>query len=102
MDEKNVIELLNLVGRQWTLPVLDELARGARSHNDLARAIDANHQQLARVLRPLVSKHLVHRKVHEASPPIRVYYMLTPRGKAVLACCCRFRTLAAGELDDAM
>jgi DNA-binding HxlR family transcriptional regulator len=84
MEWAGITDLLDLVSRRWTLPVMDELARGARSHNDLARVTGLENQQLDRTLRPLVRRGLVYRKVHAATPPIRVYYSLTPRGQAIL------------------
>lgn len=84
MEWDKIAHLLDMVSRRWTLPVMEELARGARSHNDLARVTNLENQQLDRTLRPLVRHGLVHRKVHAATPPIRVYYSLTPRGKAIL------------------
>lgn len=84
MEWDKVSSLLDLVSRRWTLPVMEELSRGARSHNDLARVVCLENQQLDRTLQPLVRKGLVHRKVHAATPPIRVYYSLTPRGRAIL------------------
>jgi DNA-binding HxlR family transcriptional regulator len=79
-----ISSLLDLISRRWTLPVMEELSRGARSHNDLARVANLENQQLDRTLRPLVRKGLVYRKVHAATPPIRVYYSLTPRGRVIL------------------
>jgi DNA-binding HxlR family transcriptional regulator len=84
VEWEKISDLLDLVSRRWTLPVMDELARGARSHNDLARVTNLENQQLDRTLRPLVRRGLVHRMVHAATPPVRVYYSLTPRGRAVL------------------
>lgn len=84
MEWDKISDLLDLVSRRWTLPVMDELSRGARSHNDLARVTKLENQQLSRTLQPLVRKGLVHRRVHAATPPIRVYYSLSPRGTAIL------------------
>jgi DNA-binding HxlR family transcriptional regulator/DNA-binding transcriptional ArsR family regulator len=86
MDQKSD-EILRLISRRWTLPVMNELAKGIRSHNDLARAVGVDNKQLARALQPLVRKQLVYRKVHAATPPVRVYYCLSPRGKVITAFC---------------
>lgn len=91
-------DVLTLVSRRWTLPVLDELSRGFRSHNDLARNIGIENQQLDRALRPLVRGNFIHRKVHTTSPPIRVYYFLTPKGRAVLTSFTDLRTTIAAAL----
>jgi DNA-binding HxlR family transcriptional regulator len=98
MDQK-VDEVLRLISRRWTLPVMNELNKGIRSHNDLARAIGADNKQLARALQSLVHKKFVHRKVHATTPPVRVYYSLTPRGKAITALCSELRTAVTTAMD---
>lgn len=98
MDQK-VDEVLRLISRRWTLPVMNELAKGIRSHNDLARAVGADNKQLARALQPLVRKQLVYRKVHATTPPVRVYYSLTPRGKAITAFCSELNMAVTAAMD---
>ncbi|HEU5024850.1 MAG TPA: helix-turn-helix domain-containing protein [Spirillospora sp.] len=102
MDDNGWSELadvLALVSRRWMLPVMDELSRGIRSHNDLARNIGIDNQQLDRALRPLVRRNFIHRKVHAASPPIRVYYFLTPKGRAILTAFTVLRATIAAALS---
>ncbi|MEU5880909.1 helix-turn-helix domain-containing protein [Spirillospora sp. NPDC047279] len=94
-----VEDMLRLISRRWTLPVMNELTKGIRSHNDLARAVGADNKQLARVLQPLVHKKLVYRKVHATTSPVRVYYSLTPRGKAIAGFCSELNLAITTAMD---
>jgi DNA-binding HxlR family transcriptional regulator len=79
----NAERLLSLVSRKWAVPVLDELDKGPRSHNELVRSLGIENQQLGRPLRELVRGGLVHRKVNASASPLRVYYSLTVLGHTV-------------------
>lgn len=72
-------EALSFLARKWVIAVLIELAHGPRRHNELARAIGADHRSLDRVLAQLQSADLIERKVDTARSPLQVHYQLTPR-----------------------
>jgi DNA-binding HxlR family transcriptional regulator len=76
-------EAVRLLSPRWVLPVLVELADGAKGHNELARAVGAAHRQLDRVLDRLVEAGLVERVVDGRRRPGRVRYGLSASGHAV-------------------
>jgi DNA-binding HxlR family transcriptional regulator len=80
---------LRLLSPKWVLPVLAELARGAKGHNELARATGTAHRQLDRVLERLAEAGLVERVVDVSRQPLRVRYRLSASGHA-----------AQGPLDE--
>ncbi len=80
---------VHLLSPKWVLPVLTELARGAKGHNELARATGTAHRQLDRVLDRLAQAGLVERVVDVSRQPLRVRYRLSPSGHA-----------AQGPLDE--
>lgn len=76
-------DAVNLLARKWVIPVLVKLADGPKRHNELARAIGAEHRPLDRVLAQLLSAGLIEREVEVARQPLRVRYRLTPHAAAV-------------------
>jgi DNA-binding HxlR family transcriptional regulator len=75
-------EAVRLLSPKWVLPVLTELADGAKGHNELARAVGTVHRQLDRVLDRLVEAGLVERIVDVSRQPLRVRYALSAGGHA--------------------
>jgi len=98
MESQSTTDVLGLMSRKWSVSVLMTLSAGEKTHNDLARAINVEKQQLGRVLRRLVRKGLVNRNVHTSSTPIRVSYSLTRWGSAIVDW---LAELPAPESDDA-
>jgi DNA-binding HxlR family transcriptional regulator len=82
-------QAVRLLSPRWVLPVLTELAEGAKGHNELARATGTAHRQLGRVLDRLVEAGLVERVVDVSRQPLRVRYRLSASGHA-----------AQGPLDE--
>ncbi len=77
-------DVLDRIGDQWSLLVLEALDRGTRRFNELLREIgDVSKQMLSRTLRRLEQDGFVRRTVHAEVPP-RVEYALTPLGASFL------------------
>lgn len=77
-------DILDRLGDQWSLLVMQELAGGTRRFNELLRGIgDISKQMLARTLRRLEEDGFVTRKVYAEVPP-RVEYALTDLGRSFL------------------
>lgn len=82
MDVGLAVEAVKVLSGKGALPVLAELACGARRHNELARAVKVDHKTLDKTLRRLQEAKLVVREVHPA--PLRVNYRLTAHAGGVL------------------
>jgi DNA-binding HxlR family transcriptional regulator len=82
MDVNAAGEAVRVLSGKGTLPVLIELACGARRHNELARVLDVDHKTLDKTLRRLQEARLVIREVTPA--PLRVDYRLAPHARTVL------------------
>lgn len=77
-------DVLDRIGDQWSLLVLEQLAAGTLRFNQLARGIgDISKQMLATTLRRLEQDGLVRRQVLAEAPP-RVEYALTDLGCSFL------------------
>ena len=80
----DVQEILTSICAKWGLLVVYELARGARRHGELRRAIGGVSQRMStQTLRTLERDRLVRRTMYPIVPP-RVDYALTPPGKTLM------------------
>lgn len=74
-------QLIELLGRRWTLQILAELSGGPLRRSRLRDRIDGcSEKMLTERLRELESAGLVTREYFEGTPP-RVDYGLSPRGE---------------------
>ncbi|KVK85531.1 MarR family transcriptional regulator [Burkholderia cepacia] len=77
-------DVLDRIGDQWSLLVLDALSGGTMRFNELARAIgDVSKQMLSRTLKRLEQDGFVSRTLFAEVPP-RVEYALTDLGRSFL------------------
>ena len=77
-------DVLDRIGDQWSLLVLDALERGTRRFNELMRDLgDISKQMLSRTLKRLEEDGFVQRTVYPEVPP-RVEYALTDLGRSFL------------------
>lgn len=77
-------DVLDRIGDQWSLLVLELLENGCRRFNELLREIgDISKQMLSRTLRRLEQDGFVERRVYPEVPP-RVEYRLTTLGHSFL------------------
>lgn len=77
-------DVLDRIGDQWSLLVLEALEAGTRRFNELRRDIDdISKQMLSRTLRKLEQDGFVRRTVYAEVPP-RVEYDLTDLGLSFL------------------
>lgn len=78
-------DVLDRVGDQWTLLVLEALDGQVLRFNELSRAIaDISKQMLSRTLRRMEEDGFVTRTIYAEVPP-RVEYALTDLGRSLLA-----------------
>ncbi|MEH0873664.1 helix-turn-helix transcriptional regulator [Pectobacterium cacticida] len=77
-------DVLDRIGDQWSLLILNALARRIMRFNELHRGIgDVSRQTLSRTLKRLESDGYVRRTVYAEVPP-RVEYELTELGRSFL------------------
>lgn len=77
-------DVLDRIGDQWSLLILEALAGGTLRFNTLHRQIgDVSRQVLSRTLKRLEQDGYVNRVVHAEVPP-RVDYSLTDLGRSFL------------------
>ncbi|WKW42076.1 winged helix-turn-helix transcriptional regulator [Kosakonia cowanii] len=77
-------DVLNQIGDQWSLLILEALAERTLRFNELNREIgDISRQMLSRTLKRLETDGYVSRTVYAEVPP-RVEYTLTPLGRSFL------------------
>ena len=77
-------DVLDRIGDQWSLLVLEALEPGTKRFNVLMRELgDISKQMLARTLRKLEQDGYVLREVYAEVPP-RVEYQLTSQGRSFL------------------
>ena len=77
-------DVLDRIGDQWSLLVLEALAERTLRFNELARSIgDVSRQMLSRTLKRLEEDGFVSRAVYAEVPP-RVEYTLTDLGRSFL------------------
>ncbi|CAM5517996.1 hypothetical protein MAUB1S_08644 [Mycolicibacterium aubagnense] len=77
-------DVLDRIGDQWSLLVLEALGRKTMRFNELGREIDdISRQMLARTLRRLEEDGYISRAVFAEVPP-RVEYALTALGRSFL------------------
>ncbi|HEY0274631.1 MAG TPA: helix-turn-helix domain-containing protein [Paenirhodobacter sp.] len=78
-------DVLDRIGDQWTLLVMQHLESGRKRFNELLREIgDISKQMLSKTLRRLEQDGFVTRTVYAEVPP-RVEYALTDLGWSFLA-----------------
>ncbi|MFB6217750.1 MAG: winged helix-turn-helix transcriptional regulator [Halobacteriaceae archaeon] len=80
-DVCSVVEAVDVIGSQWRLVVLHDLADGEKRFNELKRSTGASSRTLSRVLDDLGEAGLVDRRVED--DPIATYYALTEKGAAL-------------------
>ncbi len=77
-------DVLDRIGDQWSLLILESLAPGTKRFNELGREIgDISRQMLSRTLKRLETDGFVHRTLYAEVPP-RVEYTLTELGRSFL------------------
>ncbi|KVF68566.1 MarR family transcriptional regulator [Burkholderia sp. FL-7-2-10-S1-D7] len=77
-------DVLDRIGDQWSLLVIEALSGGTMRFNELARTIgDVWKQMLSRTLKRLEQDGFVSRTLYAAVPP-RVEYALTDLGRSFL------------------
>lgn len=77
-------DVLDRIGDQWSLLILEALAPGTRRFNALMREIgDISKQMLSRTLKQLEQDGFITRTLYPEVPP-RVEYTLTPLGRSFL------------------
>lgn len=77
-------DVLDRIGDQWSLLVLQSLEGGTRRFNELVREIgDISKQMLSRTLKHLEQDGFITRTVYAEVPP-RVEYQLTGMGRSFL------------------
>ncbi|KKW67449.1 MarR family transcriptional regulator [Lampropedia cohaerens] len=77
-------DVLDRIGDQWSLLVLEALAQRTKRFNELHREIgDVSRQMLSRTLKRLEEDGFVSRTVYAEVPP-RVEYALTDLGRSFL------------------
>jgi len=77
-------DVLDRIGDQWSLLVIDALDGGTRRFGELTRSVDdISRQMLSKTLKRLEQDGLVKRTVYAEIPP-RVDYDLTPLGRSFL------------------
>lgn len=77
-------DVLDRIGDQWSLLILETLEPETKRFNTLMRELgDISKQMLSRTLRKLEQDGYVQRTVYAEVPP-RVEYQLTPQGRSFL------------------
>ncbi|PSJ22606.1 transcriptional regulator [Halomonas sp. ND22Bw] len=77
-------DVLDRIGDQWSLLILEALAPGTLRFNALRREIgDISRQMLSRTLKQLEQDGFITRTLYAEVPP-RVEYALTPLGRSFL------------------
>ena len=77
-------DVLDRIGDQWSLLILEALAPGTLRFNALMREIgDISKQMLSRTLKQLEQDGFITRTLYPEVPP-RVEYALTPLGRSFL------------------
>ncbi|MCC9163894.1 helix-turn-helix transcriptional regulator [Alcaligenes sp. MMA] len=77
-------DVLDRIGDQWSLLILESLAPGTLRFNELSREIgDISRQMLSRTLKRLETDGFVQRTLYAEVPP-RVEYTLTELGQSFL------------------
>ncbi|WP_043527804.1 winged helix-turn-helix transcriptional regulator [Litchfieldella xinjiangensis] len=77
-------DVLDRIGNQWSLLILEALAPGTLRFNALMREIgDISKQMLSRTLKQLEQDGFITRTLYPEVPP-RVEYTLTPLGRSFL------------------
>lgn len=84
LEQCPIRNVLDRIGGQWSLLIIEALAGGTLRFNELRREIDdISRQMLSRNLKLLEQDGFVARKLYPEVPP-RVEYTLTPLGHSFL------------------
>lgn len=84
MENCPVRDVLDRIGDQWSILILEELDGKTVRFNELLRSInDISRQMLSRTLKRLECDGYIHRELYPEIPP-RTEYSLTPLGKSLL------------------
>jgi DNA-binding HxlR family transcriptional regulator len=79
--EAGQLQVLSLVGKRWTLPILVALLDGPARFSELARAVPGlSERVMSERLQELCEGGLVQRKI-EPGPPLGTSYRLTAAGE---------------------
>lgn len=79
---EHLAQELEVLAQRWTFQILLLLLQRPARFNELARAVRASNNVMARRLQELQAARLVNRHV-DPGPPITVSYALTPDGEAL-------------------
>jgi DNA-binding HxlR family transcriptional regulator len=79
-----VLQVINIVGDKWTLPVLYVLKQGTKRYSEIQREIpEISKKMLTQTLRRLESDNIVKRKIYPVVPP-KTEYNLTAFGNELI------------------
>jgi DNA-binding HxlR family transcriptional regulator len=79
-----VLQVINIVGDKWTLPVLYVLKQGTKRYSEIQREIpEISKKMLTQTLRRLESDNIVKRKIYPVVPP-KTEYALTAFGNQLI------------------
>jgi DNA-binding HxlR family transcriptional regulator len=79
-----VLQVINIVGDKWTLPVLYVLKQGTKRYSEIQREIPGiSKKMLTQTLRRLESDNILKRKVYPVVPP-KTEYALTAFGNQLI------------------
>jgi DNA-binding HxlR family transcriptional regulator len=79
-----VLQVINIVGDKWTLPVLYVLKQGTKRYSEIQREIpEISKKMLTQTLRRLESDNIVKRKIYPIVPP-KTEYDLTAFGNELI------------------
>ncbi|MEY2855772.1 MAG: hypothetical protein RLZZ74_81 [Cyanobacteriota bacterium] len=79
-----VLQVINIVGDKWTLPVLYVLKQGTKRYSEIQREIPGiSKKMLTQTLRRLESDNILKRKIYPVVPP-KTEYALTAFGNQLI------------------
>jgi DNA-binding HxlR family transcriptional regulator len=91
---------MELVGRKWTLHVVEDLLNGPRRFTEIERSIGhANSKLITARLRELEAAGLVTRTIYAEVPP-RVEYALTKQGRELRPAIAALRRFGSRAVAD--
>jgi DNA-binding HxlR family transcriptional regulator len=84
MTTASLQEVVEVLARKWTVPVLASLSERSRRTSEIRADLrGVSDKVLTSTLRLLERDGLIHRSLHAAVPP-RVEYTLTPLGQSLV------------------
>jgi DNA-binding HxlR family transcriptional regulator len=79
-----VLQVIDIVGDKWTLPVLYVLTQGTKRYSEIQREIPGiSKKMLTQTLRRLESDNILKRKIYAVVPP-KTEYALTAFGNQLI------------------